>query len=81
MFSPFATSDKTSMPSTAPRAKTPNLGVLVKALAVKYHYYFFLISSMKPTLTYLYFILVLLITTYIGKFQKFVYAKFLKNIL
>ena len=33
-FSPFATSDKISMPSTAPRAKTPNLGVLVKALAV-----------------------------------------------
>lgn len=32
-------------------------------------------------MTYLYFILVLLITTYIGKFQKFVYAKFLKNIL
>ena len=35
MFSPFATSDKTSMPSTAPRAKTPNLGVLVNALAVR----------------------------------------------
>lgn len=32
-------------------------------------------------MTYLYFILVFLITTYIGKFQKFVYAKYLKNIL
>ena len=31
-FSPFATSDKTSIPSTAPRAKIPNLGVLVNAL-------------------------------------------------
>ena len=53
IFSPFAISDKVSMPSTAPRAKTPNLGVLVNALAVKYHYYFFLISSIKFTLTYL----------------------------
>ena len=26
--------------------------------------------------TYLYFVLVLLITTYIGKFQKYVYAKY-----
>ena len=50
MFSPFATSDRISIFSTAPSAKTPNLGVLVNALAVKYHYYFFLISSIKPTL-------------------------------
>ena len=28
MFSPFATSDKISMPSTAPSAKTPNLQLL-----------------------------------------------------
>ena len=52
-FSPLAISDKTSIPSIVPRAKTPSFGVLVNALAVKYHYYFFLISSMKPTLTYL----------------------------